>query len=443
MLRPHIWRFRSRYAHLYPRRWKTFTLSPEDAVLKEYDRRVTQGLLREDPRQRDAVLKLNDLGNRLKNFTPPPPPETQPTGGLVSWFKRTLKKEAPTPEVVAAPVGLYMFGGVGTGKTMLMDLFLDALGARKQRNRVHFNQFMHDVHMKIHAWRSQPNSHGKGQNKAIEVLVADIVDSSYLLCFDEFQVTNIADAMLLGRLFTALWNKGVVVIATSNRVPDELYKGGLQRDLFIPFIETLKKHCHVHNLDSHKDYRLTGHIIDKIYITGGVDERKAVLTDIWNKLTEDRPGQPFDLVVLGRKIHVREQVKGIARFNFKELCEVPLGAADYAAIGSKFHTLLLDNIPKFGVNSINEVRRFITLIDELYEHKVKLICSAEDIPSNLFEFPTHKPNEKRDPNAVYVGEEEVFAFARTASRLTEMQTQQYLEQPHVKRVPEGYPPRAE
>eukprot|EP01126_Amoeba_proteus_P067193 TRINITY_DN9874_c0_g1_i1.p1 TRINITY_DN9874_c0_g1~~TRINITY_DN9874_c0_g1_i1.p1 ORF type:complete len:360 (+),score=68.22 TRINITY_DN9874_c0_g1_i1:658-1737(+) len=321
--------------------------------------------------------------------------------------------------------------------------------------------------LEIHTVRNQPGMKGKGQESAIEVIVDDILSSSPLLCFDEFQVTNIADAMLLGRLFTMLWKRGAVVVCTSNRHPDLLYKGGLQRELFVPFIESLKQHCEVFCLDSETDYRLTGEKMLNVYqVAATAEQRKKILDKIWNQLTENREGEPKVLSYSGRSLTVPVTVKGIARFSFKDLCAKALGAEDYGKIASTFHTVLIDEIPKMNLNQANEARRFITLIDELYQHHVKLICSSECHTNEIFPMilptelnhhyhpptptpslpPHHNPNSHRSTHqldsrhqhvqnqqvGVVAGEEEVFAFARVVSRLNEMQTKQYLENKHKK-----------
>jgi len=275
-------------------------------------------------------------------------------------------------------------------------------------------------------WRQSPATRKLGQDSAVESLVGDIIEESPLLCFDEFQVTNIADAMLLGRLFNSLWSRGAVLVATSNRPPDDLYKGGLQRESFLPFIEKLKTKCVVHCLDSTTDYRLSNEKMRHVYHTG--PQAKQRLDELWNQLTEKREGSPLELKLQGRKLRVPIHLRGLARFSFSELCEQPLGAGDYQLISQTFHTVMIDNIPKMDITKANEARRFITLIDELYNYKVKLICSAATEPELLF--PTKITVQPGSTSGLIFGEEEVFAFNRVVSRLHEMQSKNYLESKH-------------
>lgn len=366
--------------------------------------RIAAGQIAADPAQELAAEKLQDLWRRTRGYDPKAePPETG--GFLGRFFRRKAVEEAPS----GAPLGLYLVGEVGRGKSMLMDLFFaSAEVARKQR--LHFHQFMQQAHRRIHAWKKE---HGDTADP-IPPLADSIVAEAALLCFDEFQVHDIADAMILGRLFEALFARGVVVVATSNTEPDNLFKGKPGRDAFLPFIALIKKRIEVLVLDSARDYRRdrirglpTWHVPPD-----GRAER--ALDAAFAELTGDTPAAAAKLTLLGRAVEVPQAARGVARFDFDDICGRPLGPADYLAIATHFHTLVLDGIPRLGPDNFDKARRFITLIDALYEHRVKLVASAEDTPDRLYE---------RGENAAM--------FERTASRLVEMQSQDYLALMHL------------
>jgi cell division protein ZapE len=309
--------------------------------------------------------------------------------------------------------GLYIHGDVGRGKTMLMDLFF-ASSAVQRKRRVHFHEFMADVHERVHAFR-QEIKNGASEFDPIQRAAADIADESGLLCFDEFHVTDIADAMILGRLFTRLFELGVVMVATSNVAPNDLYKDGLNRSLFLPFTALLEKHCEVARLDARTDFRLeklTG--LPNWYVPADADA-KAALDAAWRRLDGSDFGKPSELVVKGHTVRVPQAAMGVARFSFDDLCAQPLAAPDYLKIAHEFHTIIIDHIPVMDYARRNEAKRFIILIDTLYDHAVKLLASAE-----------------AEPDGLYIATEgyEANEFKRTASRLIEMRSQAYLGLPH-------------
>ncbi|HZL39035.1 MAG TPA: cell division protein ZapE [Pseudolabrys sp.] len=308
--------------------------------------------------------------------------------------------------------GLYVYGEVGRGKTMLMDLFFET-SAVKRKRRVHFHEFMTEVHERVHAYR-QDIKNGAEQDP-IQRSAAAIAEETWLLCFDEFHVTDIADAMILGRLFTRLFELGIVMVATSNLAPDELYKDGLNRALFLPFLALLKRHCEVVRLEARVDFRLeklTG--MPTWYVPANA-KADAALDDAWRRLAGDHTGAPQELTVKGHKVRVPQAAMGVARFSFDDLCAQPLAAGDYLRIAHEFHTIIIDHIPVMDQAQRNEAKRFIILIDALYDHAVKLLASAQAQPDQL-----------------YTAAEgyEVQEFKRTASRLIEMRSQSYLGLPH-------------
>jgi cell division protein ZapE len=308
----------------------------------------------------------------------------------------------PTP-----PRGLYLWGDVGRGKSMLMDLFFE-LASIDFKRRVHFNAFMTEVHARIHAERESGRS-----DDPIAPVARDIASGARLLCFDEFQVTDVADAMILGRLFEQFFALGMVIVATSNTSPNRLYEGGLNRQLFLPFIALIESNLDVLELNGPTDYRLHRMSGMDIYITPLGVEADAKMDAAWWRLTDLPRGNPQTLIVLGRKLAVPQAAKGVARFAFDDLCRQPLAAPDYLAIAQHFHTLLIDRIPLLSAADRNEARRFTLLIDTLYDNGTKLICSAA-VP----------------PDLLYIVGDGTDAFRRTASRLVEMQSVDYLKRGH-------------
>ena len=312
------------------------------------------------------------------------------------------------------PRGVYVHGAVGRGKTMLMDLFYGAADVPRKR-RAHFHAFMADVHGRLHLWRQ---AHKRGEvagDDPIAPVAAELASEASLLCFDEFAVRDIADAMILGRLFTALFSEGVVVVATSNVAPDDLYLEGLNRSLFLPFVALLKERLEIVELDARTDYRLEKLARAPVYYTPLGPKTDAALDAAFLALTGIRQGQPAAIALLGRVLEVPQAIDGVARFDFDGLCGRPLGSPDYLEIAERFHTLFVDRIPVLATAQRNEARRFIILIDALYDMRVKLIASAA-----------------AEPAALYAGADgaEAFEFARTASRLFEMRSADYLALPH-------------
>jgi cell division protein ZapE len=311
--------------------------------------------------------------------------------------------------------GLYIFGDVGRGKTMLMDLFFAASPVVRKR-RVHFHEFMNDVHERVRVFRQQPRA-GESEDP-IRLTAAAIADESWLLCFDEFHVTDIADAMILGRLFARLFELGVVIVATSNVAPGELYQDGLNRSLFLPFIALIERYMETVELVARADFRLEKLAGQAVWHVPADAAADAALDQAWRRLTGGQPGAEQDLIVLGRVLRVPRAARGVARFSFHQLCEQPLAAADYLKIAREFHTLIIDRIPIMDYEQRNEAERFIILIDTLYDNSVKLLASAE-----------------AEPDKLYLAREGVEAqeFKRAASRLIEMRSQSYLALPHGRR----------
>jgi len=373
-----------------------------DSFSTRYAALVAAGKIEGDPGQAVLVRHLVALGRRLDEHR-----LAQKSSSLGWLFGKREKARPPLK-------GLYVHGEVGRGKTMLMDLFFEASPVRRKR-RVHFHEFMDDVHERVHTYRQEMKNGDAADHDPIQRAAAAIAEESWLLCFDEFHVTDIADAMILARLFTRLFELGVVMVATSNLAPQDLYKDGLNRALFLPFIALLQKHCEVARLDARVDFRLeklTG--VPTWYVPADV-AADAALDDAWQRLVGEAEGAPHELVVKGHIVRVPKAAMGVARFTFGDLCAQPLAAADYLKIAHEFHTIILDHIPVMDYDRRNEARRFIILVDTLYDHAVKLLASAEAQPDDL-----------------YVASEgyEANEFKRTASRLIEMRSQAYLGLPH-------------
>lgn len=367
----------------------------------KYDELIAEGLITADPVQATAIGALETLGNVLDEYSA--------QMGKQGWAARLgFGAQKRTP-----PKGLYIWGGVGRGKSMIMDLFFEQ-SAIAQKQRVHFHSFMQEVHKRLHAFREAQKAGKVSESKdGVEALARIISERAWLICFDEFHVTDIADAMILGALFTHLFDQGVVVVATSNRHPKDLYKDGLQRERFLPFIDVLLDKMNVMELASARDYRLERLQGMEVYITPSGDAATAKLAADFDALTVGAEGREVKVEVNGRTVTISNAAEGVALVSFDELCAQPLGPGDYLEIATRFHTMMIQDIPKLGPHNRNEAKRFVTLIDALYEAKVNLVCSAAVPPTEL-----------------YTEGDGAFEFERTVSRLMEMQAADYMALPH-------------
>ncbi len=348
-----------------------------------------------DRAQKVIIERLNDLHEELQK----PVVEVVEKNGIFSRFRQ--RKEP----VIKAAKGLYLWGGVGQGKTYLMDIFFDSLPF-KEKQRTHFHRFMQGVHQQLGAI--------KNVEDPLQVVADKIASESRVLCFDEFFVSDITDAMLLGRLFEALFKRGICLVATSNIEPDGLYKGGLQRARFLPAITALKKHCDVLKLDSGTDYRLRELEQAEIYHWPLDQQANTVLTELFEHLSASDVEPESILEIEGRMIEVKRCAEGVVWFDYQAVCDIPRGAADYIEISRCYHTVLVSNVLVMNDMTNDLANRFINLVDELYDHNVKLVISAEVSADKL-----------------YQGKKLAFQFERTVSRLLEMQSHEYLERPHL------------
>jgi len=372
------------------------------SISARYAELVAAGEIERDPQQEALARRLDRLNERLETH------RLARKSSSLGWFFGTREKsEQPLK-------GLYIHGDVGRGKTMLMDLFFAASAVRRKR-RAHFHEFMADVHDRVYAYRQKIKSGEFANGDPLGRVAGDIADESWLLCFDEFHVTDIADAMILGRLFTALFERGVIVVATSNVDPDELYRDGLNRALFLPFIALLRQHMDVVRLAARTDFRLQKLASVKVWHVPADAAADRALDAAWRRLALGADGGPVELMVKGHVLHVPRAAHGVARFSFAELCERPLGAIDYLRLAHDFHAIVLDRVPVMDYAQRNEAKRFIALIDTLYDHAVKLVASAAADPAELY----------RATDGY-----EALEFHRTASRLIEMGSQDYLALPH-------------
>ena len=385
--------------------------------LHAYRALLKAGKLKPDSAQELAAEKLQSLHHALAGY--------RPALGETGWLARFgLGGKAggggkagldwtPGDAVGTKPKqGLYIFGQVGRGKSMLMDLFfVNAPIAGKKR--VHFHELMRDVHAEIHAWRQAPH---RGEADPIPKVARTIAAEAWLLCLDELQITYIADAMIVGRLFQCLMDDGVVIVITSNRAPGDLYADGLQRDRFLPFIGLLEQRLDLLQLDASTDYRLGRRRGMRVYHSPLDDDAETALEMAFRRLSDGEPAAPQGFEVNGRMVRVPLAANGIARFSFAQLCGTALGPTDYLALAARYHTLILSDIPVLSPANRNEARRFVSLIDALYDGQVALICSAEALPETLYPEGTG-----------------AFEFQRTVSRLMEMQGEEWGVQTHRSR----------
>lgn len=369
------------------------------SVREKYEAMVAAGEIDIDPAQLEMADLYDELIEELGSK------RLSRKSSALGWLFGRSKKASNVIK------GFYVYGKVGRGKTMLMDMFFKLLPVERKR-RAHFNDFMVDVHNRIHAHRQAFKNGTTKQEDPIPPVAQELSEQAWVLCFDEFTVTDIADAMILSRLFTALFERGVVLIATSNVAPDDLYRDGLNRQLFLPFVSLLKQYVRVINLDSRTDYRLEKLNKQPVYLSPLNDITHAKMDEAWDIIKDGQAERQEKVNVKGRIITVPCAVDGAARFSFEDLCVQPLAAADYLAIVKRYQTLMIDNVPVLDLARRNEAKRFILLVDTAYDQHIRLFISAEAEPEKLYIARTGT---------------EAFEFDRTVSRLFEMQSADYLE----------------
>jgi cell division protein ZapE len=377
-----------------------------DSTSARYAALVAAGEIERDPAQEAAVAKLSRLNERLAMQ------RLARKSSSLGWLFGSRQKAEPDLK------GLYIWGEVGRGKTMLMDLFFASCPVKRKR-RVHFHAFILDVHERLRDYRHKLKFGEIPDGDPVHLTAADLAEEAWVLCFDEFHVTDIADAMILGRLFTRLFERGVVMVATSNVEPSDLYREGLNRALFLPFIGLLSARMEVLRLEARTDFRLEKLIDVPVWYVPADDAATKALDTAWRRLTGGQQAHPIELTVKGHVLRVPCAAMGVARFGFHDLCELPLGAIDYLRIAHEFHTIVIDRVPVMTYANRNEAKRFIALIDTIYDAGVKLLASAAAKPAALYE-----------------GTEgyEASEFKRTASRLIEMGSTEYLALPRGRRT---------
>jgi len=374
--------------------------TPPASFRAHYQALVSSGAIEPDAAQAEAAEAFAGLEQQLASYKP--------------LRKQSLLGRLFADKDEASPRGLYVHGDVGRGKTMLMDMFFQqSLVVHKRR--AHFHEFMAEVHERIYGFRQNIARGEIADGDVIALTAASIFEQAWLLCFDEFHVTDIADAMILGRLFSKLFELGTVVVATSNVAPEDLYKGGLNRSLFVPFIAQIADHMDVLRLDARTDFRLEKLAGVKMWLVPADRAADAALDKAWDRMTGKARCQPRDISIKGRVLHVPCSAQGVARFSFADICEKPLAASDYLRLAHDYHTILIDRIPVMDYPERNAAKRFIALIDTLYDNAVKLMASAQADPLSLYlATEGHEANE----------------FKRTSSRLIEMSSESYLALPH-------------